>query len=148
MQNSYCLGESGKDTNSNLPPPLGLNKVEKDAIKTDTSNIKEEKEESDASGTSSSSDDAESKCKVDSKKNRKTKKKEKRKKRKGKRIKKLKVKEDNEKWENIKTEEYLNTDERKRPYNSMYEVKQPTEKEMEEYFKKRRRDEDPMNQFL
>ncbi|XP_050316189.1 pre-mRNA-splicing factor Slu7 [Anthonomus grandis grandis] len=39
----------------------------------------------------------------------------------------------------------LSLDERKRPYNSMFEVKKPTEEEMEAYYLKRRRDEDPMN---
>lgn len=39
-------------------------------------------------------------------------------------------------------------DERKRPYNSMYEVKQPSENEIEAYLIKRRRDDDPMAQFV
>lgn len=42
----------------------------------------------------------------------------------------------------------LAMDERKRPYNSMYEAKKPTDEEMEAYYLKRRREEDPMNQFL
>ncbi|KAL4705492.1 hypothetical protein ACJJTC_017352 [Scirpophaga incertulas] len=42
----------------------------------------------------------------------------------------------------------LSVDERKRPYNSMVEVKEPTEEEMEAFMMKRRRDEDPMAQFL
>lgn len=42
----------------------------------------------------------------------------------------------------------LSIDERKRPYNSMYEVKVPTEEELEAYQMKRRRDEDPMAQFM
>ncbi|KAG0434635.1 hypothetical protein HPB47_018978 [Ixodes persulcatus] len=40
------------------------------------------------------------------------------------------------------------TDERKRKYNSMYEIKAPTEEEMEAYFLKRKRDDDPMASFL
>lgn len=35
-------------------------------------------------------------------------------------------------------------DERKRKYNSMYEVKKPTEDELENYYMKRKRDFDPM----
>lgn len=42
----------------------------------------------------------------------------------------------------------MSVDERKRPYNSMFEVKQPTENEVEAYLMKRRRDEDPMLQFI
>ncbi|XP_064465563.1 pre-mRNA-splicing factor SLU7-like [Ornithodoros turicata] len=39
-------------------------------------------------------------------------------------------------------------DERKRKYNSMYEAKAPTEEEMEAFFIKRKRAEDPMASFL
>ncbi|XP_034487283.1 pre-mRNA-splicing factor Slu7 [Drosophila innubila] len=39
-------------------------------------------------------------------------------------------------------------DDRKRPYNSMYDVKAPTEDEIEEWKKKRTRTEDPMLQFI
>lgn len=42
----------------------------------------------------------------------------------------------------------LSVDERKRPYNSMTEVKEPTQEEMEAYMMKRRREEDPMSQFM
>lgn len=35
-------------------------------------------------------------------------------------------------------------DERKRKYNSMYEVKKPSEEELEEFYIKRKRDFDPM----
>jgi pre-mRNA-processing factor SLU7 len=41
----------------------------------------------------------------------------------------------------------MNMDERKRPYNSMIEIKKPTDLEMEAYYMKKRRDEDPMAQF-
>ncbi|XP_055523990.1 pre-mRNA-splicing factor Slu7 [Wyeomyia smithii] len=46
-----------------------------------------------------------------------------------------------------RAEELLRMDERKRPYNSMFEVRAPTEEEMEAYQMKRRRDEDPMAKF-
>jgi pre-mRNA-processing factor SLU7 len=42
----------------------------------------------------------------------------------------------------------LAMDERKRPYNSMFEVKKPTDEEMEAYYMKKRREEDPMAQFM
>jgi pre-mRNA-processing factor SLU7 len=45
-------------------------------------------------------------------------------------------------------EHILAMDERKRPYNSMYEVKKPTDEEMEAYYMKKRREEDPMAQFM
>ncbi|KAH3706704.1 hypothetical protein DPMN_066092 [Dreissena polymorpha] len=44
-------------------------------------------------------------------------------------------------------EELLALDERKRPYNSMFEARAPTEEEMEAWRMKRRREEDPMSQF-
>ncbi|KAK0170282.1 hypothetical protein PV328_010861 [Microctonus aethiopoides] len=46
-----------------------------------------------------------------------------------------------------KTDKLLQMDERKRPYNSMYQVKEPTADEMEAFQMKRQRDEDPMAQF-
>ncbi len=40
-------------------------------------------------------------------------------------------------------------DERKRPYNSMsISNKEPTEEDMEAYYLKKRREEDPMAKFL
>lgn len=39
-------------------------------------------------------------------------------------------------------------DERKRPYNSMFEVHKPTDEEIDAYLMKRRREEDPMLQFM
>lgn len=47
-----------------------------------------------------------------------------------------------------RAEHLLSIDERKRPYNSMYEVKEPSAEEVEAYQMKRRREEDPMAQFL
>ncbi|XP_060576585.1 pre-mRNA-splicing factor SLU7-like [Ruditapes philippinarum] len=46
-----------------------------------------------------------------------------------------------------KAEVFLAMDERKRPYNSMFEAKAPTEEEMEAWRMKRRREEDPMSNF-
>lgn len=108
---------------------------------------KQKDDSGDNSSSSSSGEDEDSEAKGSKKKNKSKKKKEKKKKHKEKKKEKSKQKE-NEKWEKLKAEEYLSADDRKRPYNSMYEVKQPTEEDMEEYFKKRKRDDDPMNQFL
>ena len=44
-------------------------------------------------------------------------------------------------------EEAKPIDERKRGFNSMYDAKAPTEAEMEAYYRKRQRAEDPMAQF-
>ncbi|XP_066145443.1 pre-mRNA-splicing factor Slu7 [Euwallacea fornicatus] len=45
-------------------------------------------------------------------------------------------------------ERLMAVDERKRPYNSMFDVKKPTEEEIEAYYLKRKREDDPMNQFM
>uniref|UniRef100_A0A8C4ST77 Pre-mRNA-splicing factor SLU7 n=1 Tax=Erpetoichthys calabaricus TaxID=27687 RepID=A0A8C4ST77_ERPCA len=45
-------------------------------------------------------------------------------------------------------EELMQVDERKRPYNSLYEVREPTEEEMEAFRMKRQRPDDPMASFL
>ncbi|XP_048399555.1 pre-mRNA-splicing factor SLU7 [Stegostoma tigrinum] len=45
-------------------------------------------------------------------------------------------------------EQILQIDERKRGYNSVHEIKEPTEEEMEAYRMKRQRPEDPMASFL
>jgi pre-mRNA-processing factor SLU7 len=42
----------------------------------------------------------------------------------------------------------LAMDERKRPYNSMCEIKKPTDEEMEAYYMKKKREDDPMAQFM
>jgi pre-mRNA-processing factor SLU7 len=45
-------------------------------------------------------------------------------------------------------EQLMKLDERKRPYNSMFDVKEPTEEEKEAFMIKRPREDDPMMQFL
>lgn len=42
----------------------------------------------------------------------------------------------------------LAMDERKRPYNSMYDVTEPTEEEIEAFRRKQMRHDDPMAAFL
>lgn len=42
----------------------------------------------------------------------------------------------------------MQLDERKRPYNSLKEVREPTEEEMEAFRMKRPRPDDPMASFL
>uniref|UniRef100_A0A8C4WN68 Pre-mRNA-splicing factor SLU7 n=1 Tax=Gopherus evgoodei TaxID=1825980 RepID=A0A8C4WN68_9SAUR len=48
----------------------------------------------------------------------------------------------------LQVKEIMQLDERKRPYNSMYETREPTEEEMEAYRMKRQRPDDPMAPFL
>ena len=49
---------------------------------------------------------------------------------------------------NQKMKELMEMDERKRPYNSMYEAKAPTEEELEAFRMKQIRDEDPMAAYF
>lgn len=109
--------------------------------------------EKESEGSPSSSSDSEESQKIDKKKLKKKNKKKKQKEK----SKQNKSKADPDKLEEaLKNEEesqqlankLLSIDERKRPYNSMFEVKKPTEEEMEAYYLKRRRDEDPMNAFI
>ncbi|XP_065076331.1 pre-mRNA-splicing factor Slu7 [Ochlerotatus camptorhynchus] len=115
---------------------------------------------SSSSSSESSSSDSESdeKERKKSKKSKKKRKKEKRRlkreeKKRQKREEKNKVKDKlqlalmAEEMHQRRANELLKMDERKRPYNSMFEAKVPTEEEMEAYQMKRRRDEDPMSQF-
>ena len=49
---------------------------------------------------------------------------------------------------NEKVREMMKLDERKRPYNSMFEAKAPTEEELEAFRMKQIRDDDPMAKFF
>jgi pre-mRNA-processing factor SLU7 len=42
----------------------------------------------------------------------------------------------------------MSMDERKRPYNVMFNTEDPTEEELEAYRRKRQRENDPMFQFM
>lgn len=101
--------------------------------------------------SSSSSSESEEKVKEKSKKKKKKNKKMKKKKKKAKKeeekdaLKKALEKED----ERLKeVDRIMMMDERKRPYNSMYDVAKPTDEEIEAYHMKKRRDEDPMSNFV
>lgn len=56
----------------------------------------------------------------------------------------LKAEENHQRW----ADEILKMDERKRPYNSMFETKAPTDAEMEAFYMKRMRADDPMAAFI
>lgn len=128
----------------------------------------DKEEEDDGSNSSSSSSSSESSSSSDSesdekerKKSKKSKKKRKKEKRRLKREEKKRQKREEknkvkdklqlalmaEEMNQRRADELLRMDERKRPYNSMFEAKVPTEEEMEAYQMKRRRDDDPMAQF-
>merc|ERR1712112_419461 len=167
MKNSYCVGEAGKEINNatlTLPPPTKKDEEEeKKSEKEDSSSSssdsedEEEKEEKrkktlleeskkmkrkeknkkqkkkkkqDSSSSSSSSSDSESE-------DEETKKKKKL----AEAIKKLEEKDK-------EAERLLKMNELKRPYNSLAEVAVPTEEDIEAYYLKRKREDDPMAQFL
>ncbi|XP_059617216.1 pre-mRNA-splicing factor Slu7 [Phlebotomus argentipes] len=152
IKNSYCLGESGKTAQMAVPPTKSLVKVEDSEKEKPVED--EVAEKSKSSSSSSSSSESESEDEEDAKKRQKAKKKSK--KRRQKEKKKLKKQEKDKLKEALQAEdkrnkevdEMMKLDERKRPYNSMYEVKKPSEEEMEAFMMKRRREEDPMLQFL
>lgn len=131
FQNSYCLGESGQKINTLSIEP---NKIEE--------NSADEKHNLDKQNDASSSEES---VEVKSERKKKRKNKKDRKKEKRDKLKDaLKAEEENQK----NADKLLSIDERKRPYNSMVEIKKPTEEEIEAYYLKRRREEDPMSQFL
>ncbi|CAH0552898.1 unnamed protein product [Brassicogethes aeneus] len=138
IKNSYCLGENGKNKNSTESIPL----VE------ESTKDEEEKEESPEEKEASSSNEEDSKLKKEKRKKKKDKKKKQKEKKQNKKKDLLKeaVKAEEQSQENA--DRLLAIDERKRPYNSMFEAKKPTEEEIEAYYLKRRREEDPMNQFM
>mmetsp|Transcript_9833 Transcript_9833/g.14881 ORF Transcript_9833/g.14881 Transcript_9833/m.14881 type:complete len:546 (-) Transcript_9833:1474-3111(-) len=133
VKNSYCTGESGKE-NSEEARAKRLKEEEK-------KNGEEEKE-----GEKES--DSESEKEEKKKKRRKEKKSKKRKHHSS-------SEEDSEdegrKKKRVKKEHggrgEDEMDERKRPYNSMHSVAEPTEKELENYHLTRKRFEDPMLNF-
>ncbi|KAF8796908.1 pre-mRNA-splicing factor SLU7-like [Argiope bruennichi] len=144
IKNSYCTGSAGKEA---LQESSSLSVLEQKNI---ISEVHQNNEE--VSQDSTTSQDTISKKKKDKKHKKKKKKKkhhssdsedsESEKK------KKLKKALEEEEESQKKAEELLSMDERKRPYNSMYEVKAPTEEQMEAYYIKRQRPEDPMSAFL
>ncbi|KAK7869391.1 hypothetical protein R5R35_000695 [Gryllus longicercus] len=162
IKNSYCTGEAGKASSADndtldKPSTSGEGK-EKELTKSEGS--------SSSSSESSTEDDSEEEKKKASeerklkkklqKKMKKDLKKEKRKLMKGKE-KPAPEKTVEEKLKEALNQEEINQqegarlaalDDRKRPYNSMFEVKKPTDEEMEAYYMKKKRDEDPMAQFM
>lgn len=131
IKNSYCLGEAGKSQTQIIPEP----------IKTEAPK--------ESSSSSSESENEETK-KADTKKTKKKEKKKKQKEKSKQKKKDDKLQEALKKEEDAQKEadELLAMNERKRPYNSMFDVKKPTEEEIEAYYLKRKREDDPMKDFM
>ncbi|XP_047531153.1 pre-mRNA-splicing factor Slu7 isoform X1 [Vanessa atalanta] len=148
---SYCVGEAGKSMVLEVPDTSKeiLQNVEKEEV-TEKSEKASSSEPSSDSGSESEKDKRSKTEKTSKKKKNKKKSKKKKKKdqKKDKQEDKLKKALEMEERKQKHAEYLLSVDERKRPYNSMMEVKEPTEEEMEAYMMKRRREEDPMSQFL
>ncbi|XP_011167880.1 pre-mRNA-splicing factor Slu7 [Solenopsis invicta] len=155
IKNSYCTGEAGKkaaEAVSNSIPDKIASEPEETYDKPNTM------EDNRSSSTESSSEDEEIKSRTE-KQSKAAKRKLKKQKRKENRKNKKRnnAEQDDDKLkealrkeeENTRqAERLLNLDERKRPYNSMYETKKLTEEEIEAFQMKRKRDEDPMAHFL
>ncbi|XP_042910213.1 pre-mRNA-splicing factor SLU7 [Parasteatoda tepidariorum] len=144
IKNSYCTGLAGKEAfkevssisllTEKLAKPVASNpepahnsedSTQEDQIKKKKHKKDKKKKKKKKHHSSSSEDDSEAE--------------------KDKKLKKA-LKAEEESQQNA--DRLLAMDERKRPYNSMYEAKAPTEEEMEAYFIKRKRAEDPMVGFL
>lgn len=159
IQNSYCTGKSGVALSTNVPELGKIVPVVENTVPESISLFKDKvtKDESitshhSSSASSSASDSSDSEAlKEKSKKKKKKKKKKKMMKKKAKKeevkdaLKKALEKEE----ERLKeVDRVMNMDERKRPYNSMYEVSKPTDEEIEAYHMKKRREDDPMSNFV
>ncbi|BFF90576.1 pre-mRNA-splicing factor Slu7 [Drosophila madeirensis] len=159
IKNSYCVGmqepegysDHQQQANSSAPAELVETSADIETrIKEDEPPEKVASEaESAPSSESSSEEEEEPDVREKKKSKKKSKKREKRKKAKEQRKRKeAKEKEAKEKAAATEKKMQEDLDDRKRPYNSMYDVKAPTEDEIEEWKRKRPRDEDPMAQFL
>lgn len=152
---SYCVGEAGKSVVLEVQDESkAKTKANVSKEQTETKG-KEHSSSSSSSSDSNSSDSEPDKRSKTEKTSKKKKNKKKAKKKQKKELKKAKKEEDKlkkalemEERQQKRADYLLSVDERKRPYNSMLEVKAPTEEEMEAYQMKRRREEDPMSQFL
>jgi len=171
VKNSYCTGEAGKEINSNsltLPPSMASTSAARDADKLDSAAKDADKVESaDQDADSSESEKSEPTFSKTEKKKKKKKKKQKKKKKKQKKDcsssssdsesedesskKQKKVKQALKKLEEEEKRAKLQLlDERKRPYNSVANdcTQEPTEEDLEAYYLKRQRTDDPMAKFL
>ncbi|XP_031842614.1 pre-mRNA-splicing factor Slu7 [Nomia melanderi] len=152
IKNSYCTGEAGKKASDAT--------VTENKRATEEENSDDQKEASHdekSSSNDSSSDEEEKRPKI-MKKSKSAKRKDKKRKQKERKQKEKKAKKEvedklqqalqKEKDSQKRAERLLEVDERKRPYNSMYEVQEPSAEEIEAFQMKRQRENDPMAEFL
>ncbi|XP_077266881.1 pre-mRNA-splicing factor Slu7 [Temnothorax americanus] len=150
VKNSYCTGESGKRAaeaaSHGVPddvPPEPEQTNEDDRIASSSESPSEDEDARDK--TEKRSKAAKRKLKKQKRKeNRRTKKRNNAEQDEDKLKEALRKEEENAK----RADRMLRIDERKRPYNSMYETKDVSAEEIEAYQMKRKRDEDPMAHFL
>lgn len=156
IKNSYCTGESGKKAveavSNSMPDKIPSELEEMDDKPNDTT------EDNHPSSSESPSEDEDIKNRMEKQSKAAKRKLKKQKRKENHRNKKRNnAEQDEDKLkEALKKEEentkqadrMLKIDERKRPYNSMYETKELTAEEIEAYQMKRKRDEDPMAHFL
>ncbi|XP_017787443.1 PREDICTED: pre-mRNA-splicing factor Slu7 [Habropoda laboriosa] len=154
IKNSYCTGNAGKIAAEAAA-------IETKRIATEEQKVEEGKADSsdEKSMSNDSSSDEEEKISKTLKKSKSSKKREKKQKQKEKRKNKKKAAKmeeqdklqlalQKEEERQKEAERLLQVDERKRRYNSMYEVKEPTADEIEAFQMKRKREDDPMAEFL
>ena len=138
VKNSYCTGDAGKEiTSSSLTLPSSYQ--ERSDLQENKPKNKVRKRSSSSSSSSSSTSSSSSSSSEDQDVDENTRKKKKL----SEALKKLE-KEEKE------AERMLSLDERKRKYNSFKadNNKAPTEEDLEAYYMKRKRDNDPMAEFL
>ncbi|XP_017143417.1 pre-mRNA-splicing factor Slu7 [Drosophila miranda] len=157
IKNSYCVGMQEPEGYSDHQQQSNssASAVPLETSADNETRVQEEPPEKVASeadsAPSSESSTEEEEPEVHEKKKSKKKSKKRAKRRKAKEQRKRKeTKEMEAKEKALTTEKNIqeDLDDRKRPYNSMYDVKAPTEDEIEEWKRKRPRAEDPMAQFL
>lgn len=149
---SYCVGDTGKQINSTammIPSTSSAPLTQISSIRDHVQLQESDGDNSDDDNQGDSDEDTASKRsdKKMKKKSKKNKKQKKNKKNKDERT-TLQKALDAEAKHQADVEELLQTDERKRKYNSMFDAKKPTEEEVEAYLMKRRREDDPMAQFM
>ncbi|KMQ97075.1 pre-mrna-splicing factor slu7-like protein [Lasius niger] len=163
IKNSYCTGESGKraveaTSDSSTPDKIPISVrggIEETDCKLDDTMADDNR--SSSSESSSEDEDTKNKTEKQSKTAKRKLKKQKRKESRKNKKQNAEKQEDEDKLKEAlrkeeenarKADKLLKMNERKRPYNSMYETRELTAEEIEAYQMKRKRDEDPMAHFL
>ncbi|XP_053975413.1 pre-mRNA-splicing factor Slu7 [Hylaeus volcanicus] len=154
IKNSYCTGEAGIRASEAIVTET--KKTIDDGQSFDIEKLDSYKEKSSSSDSSSDEEEVKSKTIKKSKSSKKKEKKRKQKEKRKNKEKKAKLQDQDELQQALQkevetqkaAERLLQMDERKRPYNSMYEVKELSLEEIEAFQMKRQREDDPMAEFL